>query len=320
MPAYFPYTTTFPAFVQVKVTTSAAVATNGTLVFAYPAGTNIGSFSGARASAAFIEGLAVQVYSAETFALNNSSVPILVAPQFTLAFGASITFTWLGATSIPAGTAVQLQLQLVGLDRPSPYAMQAFDSTLASSMYVRLGAPATASATAILNATALPVVALQTLASPFQLDVPRTLTYVSSGAGDTTQTLTVRGTDRYGVSMTETKILNGVTPVLGLKAFFTVISYQASLALAGNLSIGSGVTLGLPVILERKRMAFAENVDDATVTTGVFVIADMSVPTGITGDIRGTYLPATAPNGAHVYELIIAVPDQVGPNLPQFAG
>lgn len=318
--AFFPYGTTFPSFVQVKYTTPTAIAQNGTFTLAYPVGTNLGSFAGSRASAAYIEGLQAQVYSAETFGLNNSNVPTLVAPQFSLTYGASITFTWLGATPIPANSTIQLQLQMVGLDRPDPYNMQAADSAPASTMYAHFGAPLAAVTTAILATTALTVTTLQTLATPFQMDIARNITYVSSGAGDTTQTLTVRGFDRYGIAMTESVTLNGTTPVVGKKAFFTVNSYQASAALAGNLSLGFGVVFGIPVILERKRFAFAENVDDATVTTGTFVVADVSVPIATTGDIRGTYAPATAPNGAHIYELLVAVPDQVGPNLPQFAG
>jgi hypothetical protein len=315
--AIFPSTVTYPSFIQVRYTTPTLIATNGTFTIAYPVGTNVGSFSGARASAAYIEGLQVQAYSAETIALNNSGQAVNVAPMFTLTYAGTITFTWLGTTSIPANTSIQLQLQLVGPDRPPGYQMQAFDSAYASIMYVRFGAPATANATAILAITALTVTTLVTFATPYQMDVPRNVTYVSSNAGDTTQTLTVRGLDRYGVSMTEAVPLNGVTPILGKKAFFVVQSYQASAALAGNLSLGTGVVFGSPVILERKNFALREFVDDAVVTTGTFVPADISVPSATTGDVRGTYAMATAPNGAHVYELLVAVPDQLA-QLPQF--
>jgi hypothetical protein len=313
--AAFPLTVSYPSFIAVRYTTSAAIAQNGTFTLPYPAGTNVGSFSGARASAAFIEGLAVQAYSAETIAPNNSGLLGNIPPLFTLAYGASITFTWLGATPIPANTSIQLQLQLIGVDRPGPYDTQAFDAAPAKSMYVRFGAPATAVTTAILATTAVADALLHTLATPYQMDVPRNITYVSSGAD--AETMTVRGLDRYGVNMTETVTLNGATPVVGKKAFFVVQSYQAGSAMTNNLSLGFGVVLGIPVILERKNFVFREFMDDAVLTTGTFVAADITVPSATTGDIRGTYSPATAPNGAHIYELLAANPDQLA-QLPQF--
>lgn len=297
------------SFVRVRYTTAVAVAQNGTISLSYPLGTNVGSFAGARGTLAFVEGLQGLYSSSPTEFMNSSGVKSYVAPAFSLAFGANIVVTWLNTTPIPAGAAIEFQFELIGMDVAPVFVTKGSVPTIVQ--YVNFGAPATASTTAVLATTAVLTAALFTLATPYQVDVPRNLTYVSSSAGDTTQTVTVRGFDVYGVPMTEAVTMNGVTPVVGKKAFSVVTSYQASAALAGTLSLGTGVVFGMPFVLNRKRLAFAENVDDATVTTGTFVIADAATPTATTGDIRGTYAPSAAPNGAHIYELLCAAPDQV---------
>jgi hypothetical protein len=300
-------TMTFPTFAQVKVSLAAAVVQNGTFTVAYPTEpdgepTDAGDFVGS--------GLGHQAYFEGLQAFFTSPA------GFTVSFGASITVTWLGATSIPANTIVNFQFERIGRDRNDPYGFQAPDSATASLMYFDLGSPATASSTAILATTGLLVTTLVALATPFSMDTPRNVVYVSSTT-DTTQTITVRGFDVYGVPMSESVLLTGATPVLGKKSFSKVVSYQASLALAGNLSLGTGVIFGIPFYLPRRRMVIQESVDDAVVTTGTFVVADAGPPTGTTGDVRGTYAPATAPNGTHVYEVMAAAPERLG-QLPQY--
>jgi len=292
-------------FVLADYTPAAAVPLSGTFTIPYPAGTNIGSFAGAREHKAYIEGLQNFIATPAGFT---------VTPQ-----ASNILITNLGATAWPANKLIKFQLEFIGTDQPGPYDAVAVDSTFANVMCVRFGAPIAAAATSILATTAVADALLKTLAAPYQMDQARNVVYVSSGAGDTTQTVTVRGFDRYGVAMTETKTLNGVTAVPGTKAFYKVVSYQASAALAGNLSLGIGAVFGFPVLLERAGFVIAEKADDATPTAGVFAAGVSAVPTATTGDVRGTWAPNTAPNGAHVYEVIVAVPDRVT-QLPQFAG
>ena len=89
--------------------------------------------------------------------------------------------------------------------------------------------PATASNTSIVNAQAVAAAGSVTMtASSVTLDrTGRCLRFASSSAGDTTQTVTVTGTDMYGQAMTETRTLNGTTAVNGTKAFYTVTGVTA---------------------------------------------------------------------------------------------
>lgn len=81
-------------------------------------------------------------------------------------------------------------------------------------------------------------------------DVPRTLRIVSGGADhDAAGTVTFTGTDGVGKVITEDIILNGNTPVDGLKAFKTVTKIDASACTAvdatGTIAVGLGASLGL---------------------------------------------------------------------------
>jgi hypothetical protein len=140
------------------------------------------------------------------------------------------------------------------------------------------------------------------------LDCPRNLQYVSSSAGDTTQTVTVKGYDQYNQALTETVTLNGTGIIYGLKAFLYVASVTANTLLAGNLSVGLGTSLGLPFAVD-----FGGFVGETAVAwtsgpilprtgqtqilesaLGTFTGADRTIPaTALTGDVYGTYLPAS---------------------------
>lgn len=296
----------------VYATASTAVATNGTLTFGYPTingvQTTKGSFGGGLRHTAFVEGNQTVLNWPKDFSLTYN------------AQASGITFTYLGSTSIPAGTRVALQLDFPGEDSGvSPYAVRGGRVSGGHLVQVRLGAPLAASATQVVNAQAVANGNLVTLTTPVTLDTPRGLAYKSSNAGDTTQTLTVIGQDEFGASMTETVTLNGTTAVNGLKAFYKVISYKASAALAGNLSIGTQAgVLGIPVIVNRAGYVVGELQDGAKATAGTVTVADFTIPSATTGDVRGTYTPNSAPDGSKAYELLIYDPEGLNPSLTQF--
>lgn len=328
----------------VSVTTGAAVSTNGTLTFGYPArpapfgeNTLAGDYAGSVGHAAYAEGL---------------QSALMYQRDFTLTFNATnITFTYLGTSIIPANTKVQLQLDTIGQNESvGPFTKYPDSAYLSKSgapgdassqspvspafaglstrvqdalpIYVNLGSPLAASATAVVNAQPRTGGAAQvtTYAAPVALDTPRTLQYVSSGVGDTTQTVLVTGVDEYGVTLHEQITLNGTTVVHGKKAFAKVISDQVSANLAGNLSIGSDVAVGLPAMLlgTSKAYVVAEIVNGAVVTTGTFVAASTAQPTNTTGDIRGTYQPASAfAGGTASYEIFMWAPVLSSALVPQ---
>lgn len=310
----------------ISVTATSAVATNGTLTFGYPTRpgaaaivTTKGDFIGSFGHTAYSRGL--------QYAMNYQT-------DFTLTFGNSnITFTYVGTSTIPANTLVELQLNTVGQQSifdGGPYgiplagsagdasaqansgpSLQGIANNVADARILRInfGTPITSSATSVVNAATTPAAGV--VAIPIatgQLDVPRTLIYKSSSASDTTTTtVTTKGSDEYNQPMTETIQLNGTSSVLGLKAFFIVSSYNASAQMVGNLSIGVGVTLGLPVFMANTGDVIKDNLNGATGTTGVYVAGVTTTPSATTGDVRGTYTPNTAPStNTNQYESFIA--------------
>jgi hypothetical protein len=188
------------------------------------------------------------------------------------------------------------------------------------------GVPATAAANnicasqAIASATTALINGVLAVSGVATLDVPRSWQAVSSNAGDTTQTVTVRGFDEYGEALTETRTMNGTTIINGLKAFKTIVSATFSAALAGNLTMGTNTVLGLP--FRARAGDIIQSMLDAAVEAGTRTVADTATPTAATGDIRGTWTPGTAPNGTRQYSVLQYIydngQDAVGGDLGQF--
>ena len=151
--------------------------------------------------------------------------------------------------------------------------------------------------------------------STVTLDTPRTVDIVSSGAGDTTQSATVYGTDQYGQAMSELIAFNGVTRVAGQKAFKKITRVAVSALMAGNASVGFTDVLGIPYrVLSRDYVTFNYN---ATVgLLAAVTVADQASPaTTTTNDVRGTVTLATAADGAKRLVMTIAMPAIAsGPN------
>ncbi|MGI9143521.1 MAG: hypothetical protein ACR2IJ_10070 [Fluviibacter sp.] len=186
--------------------------------------------------------------------------------------------------------------------------------------------PATASATAVCAAQAIAGAGNATIngasasGGVATLDVARAVNVDSSGAGDTTQTVTITGTDYWGQAQTEEIAMNGTTAVAGLKAFKTVTAVAVDGALAGNLTVGSTDVFGLPYRVTDAgyilRAGWAGALaDDA----GTFVAADTTSPaTATTGDVRGTFDPSSAANGSRRLVLALGLTAlQAGPNATQ---
>lgn len=154
-------------------------------------------------------------------------------------------------------------------------------------------------------------------------DVPRNVQTVSTNAGDTTQTMTVYGTDVWGAAVVESLTQNGTTPVVGVKAFKTISRIAYSAAAAGNISAGTGAKLGLsyrPVVGGFIRGRFGEDTADA----GTYVPPSRVTATATTVDVRGTYAYAGTANGTNVFTVqYIAAngPDNTDAfGVAQFAG
>lgn len=156
------------------------------------------------------------------------------------------------------------------------------------------------------------------------MDVPRNVIVTSASASDTTQTATITGGDVYGVPLVETMTFNGTNTVQGLKAYKTVSKIAISAATAGNVSAGNGDKFGLTYRINKKGSLQA--FWDATWNSGsgTTTIGSTATATAITGDVRGTYLPATASDGTRTLALWIYMDDVDSNNglygVDQFGG
>jgi len=296
------------------------VATGGTMAFVLGSASELGQVSLEGNHVLFAEGLGAQ------FAFPG---------DFTVSFsGSTATVTYNGSTTIPAGSVVKLQLETAGensyLTQPQPLTIKDYLGNIrtvqANIVRVLFGNIATASATSIVNAAARTGTnTLTTYAAGTVNDVPRTLQVTSSSAGDTTQTVIVRGLDEFAVAMSETFSLNGTSVIAGKKAFKTLLSDQVSATMAGNLSVGSNTGIGLPTFLPGGTGGSAslgyilkELTDGVAPSAGTVKGGDLTKATATTGDVRGTWVPNTAPNSVHTYELIMMATDISFRGVPQF--
>lgn len=307
----------------IRGVTSANVATGGTITVSYPSGTTRGDF---------VIGVRHRL---------SAIGKVFNCPEnITVSLGAtSATITYNGATTIPAGTPFTVELDRNTTNSPLFTPVSAIDTYIKPGLttfmfpltpvLVSLGTPTTLSATAVCAAQAISgtnvsanINGAKASGGVASLGAPtgRSISVVSSNAGDTTQTVTVTGTDMYGNTMTERVTLNGTTTVAGNKAFFTVTGVVVSATMTGNLSVGDGSKLGLPMYLSNATFILREIQDGATATAGT-VVAGLSIatPASLTsGDVRGTYTPNSAPDGTRAYALVVELPEPNFLGQPQF--
>jgi len=146
-----------------------------------------------------------------------------------------------------------------------------------------------------------------------QLDCPRA---VKVNCSTTARAFTVSGYDYYGQAMSEViTVAVAGTAVTGKKAFFQI----SGATIAGSATvvlIGTSDVIGLPVrVFNVAYLASVKSNSTLAQDAGTFVAADTAVATTTTGDVRGTYIPATASDGIVRTVMGILLPAiAVGPN------
>jgi len=147
----------------------------------------------------------------------------------------------------------------------------------------------------------------------YQLDLPRA---IKVNCSTTARAFTVSGYDYYGQAMTEVITVSVAgTAVTGKKAFYQV----SGATIAGSATvvlIGTSDVLGLPVrVFNAGYVSSVKSNNTLAADAGTFVAADTAVATNATGDVRGTYVPATASDGIVRTVMAIALPAiAVGPS------
>lgn len=300
------------SFKTVQSVLAADVGASGTFTVGYPSGTTGGNYKNGFEHR-LVTLPANDVYSNVT--------------HFTLTFNAANITVNLNSnfpTTLKAGTGYVLQIDKRGQNN-FPVAVPAKVSRAVNAFVtlVDLGSPALAVVNNICAAQAIAgavnAVINGALASngAVTMDQPRNVQATSSNAGDTTQTVIFTGKDEYGVTMTEKLSLNGTSAVLGNKAFASVSQAAVSASLAGNLTAGTGAKLGLPIALAAVGDVIREEQDGATASAGTIVAAVQTLPSNVTGDVRGTYVTNAAMDGSKAFQLAIITPDPAYLGLAQ---
>ena len=172
--------------------------------------------------------------------------------------------------------------------------------------------------TYILTAVTATSATLTTTAGAAVVTTAGTPTGLTYTLGVAPVTVTVSGFDVYGQAMSEAITSSAAvsTAVSGLKAFYLVTSVSVSGATGTALTVGTTNVLGIPVRVTN--VAYVASVKSNNVLAqdaGTFVAADTATATTTTGDVRGTYTPATASNGIVRTVMGILLPAiAVGPN------
>jgi len=151
-----------------------------------------------------------------------------------------------------------------------------------------------------------------------QLDCPRAVA-VTIGTGTiTNRNVTISGYDYYGQAMSEV-IATGTTQsttVNGKKAFYQILSATVSGAVGATIALGTTDILGIPVrVTDAAYVARVGWNNTLAEDAGTFVAAVTTTATTTSGDVRGTYVPSSATDGAKRLVMGILLPAiACGPN------
>ena len=275
----------------------------------------------------------------------NSGAPILVGMYvdgtsvtdgtyitgFGTGTGSTGTYTLNQAINIASTTALTLHSNAT-LDNPAPmdlgvgplgriYVWDVVPQALVTNNIAASQTPAAAGSLTLTAGTSVKSVTTAGGVTVLQLDLPRAVQLTTaSGTITTSRTITVSGYDYYGQAMSEA-IATGTTSsavatVAGKKAFFQISSITISGALPVAITVGTTDVLGLPVrVFNVSYVASVKSNNTLAQDAGTFVAADTATATTTTGDVRGTYAPATASNGIVRTTMGILLPAiAVGPN------
>lgn len=272
----------------VTATPSAAVASAGTIEFAYPAGKSAGHYASFG-------------HKAQLHGLMNSLSQD--AGDFSLAFTTVITMTYNGSTSIPAGSLVSVQVNMRGQDDGMQYVAPLMKRMTAAPTYrIDLGTPKAIDDNAIAESQTVTGAGTAFVLNGVQsdlyggvnvkLDVPRALT----AAWTNTAVITITGKDEYGDVIVETSASG--TSHTGKKAFAEITSITTSATITSAI-VGIGDVLGLPVYIGSAHQIVGELVDNVLIARKPGKVY-----------LQGEYLEATVDAGTS-FELVSPVAGRI---------
>jgi hypothetical protein len=178
--------------------------------------------------------------------------------------------------------------------------------------------PTTAGALTLAAGSGVKFVTRSDGVSVYQLDCPRAVVVTTGAGSPVTSNFTVSGYDFYGQPMTELIASGAVasTATSGKKAFYQITSITGTTGTVVTITFGTTQILGLPVrVFDGGYLAHVGWNGGFAIDTGTLAVAITTTATNITGDVRGTFNPSTAPDGIKRLVLGILLPAiSVGPN------
>lgn len=282
-----------------------AVANGETLTIGYPTGYSAGNFL---------------VGTDHKMIVGQS--PVEQPSGMTLSFGAtSVTVTNASGSTWPAGSPYFFQFDLSGVENPVTANGRVLYTPGALAV-VDLGSPITADADGICASQAITAAGGGTINGALATSGVANLgltgrNVVAAWTG--TAVMTVTGKDYHGNTVVESSASG--TSLTGKKAFKTVTSVTVSADVTGA-TVGTGDVLGLPVRVGNAGLLLKELQDNAAATAGTLVagLAVNTPSTATTADVRGTYDPNAACDGAKGFRLIFALLDPKNIGEAQYAG
>ncbi len=295
------------SFDVVEIKLASDVADAGTFTVGYPAGRNPGDYEG---------GSNNRIVSNKYGELTQRKGDI------TLSFDAgNVVITNATGGTLVALTTFFVELDRIGDDSRSAALANPGKMVNLHTVAINLGAPDTADANGYVESQDLTSAGAYSVDTTFAAaliaaalssgaDVPRNVV----AAWTTTAVATVTGTDEYGEVISEVSASG--TTMATKKAFKTVTDFTISTNIT-SLTVGTGDILGLPVFLVQVGDVLQELEDGAAPTAGTLVKGDLAKATTSTGDVRGTYDPNSACNGALAFQLLVALSERTFKGVAQ---
>jgi|GEM_PF-3011660 len=235
-----------------------------------------------------------------------------------------IALHWHGPRDLKRGTLLNLQLEEPGGDF---YFDQKRGTTILnmvqSSLYlVNLGGPKVENANLYVRSQPIPVPG-NIVISGEQPYTSRNVV-VHSTQDNSHCVFRLEGVDLYGRPMVED--LKGPTAESGRtdgnKAFTKLTKITVQGDVRGEISVGSGSKLGLPVFLPASGFVIREMMNGVAVAGGVVTPGETRFPTATTSDTRGTYSPPRPQelDGRTAIHLLVSLPSPGNIGLPDFTG
>lgn len=233
-----------------------------------------------------------------------------------------LVMQWRSNVAIEQGTLIHLQLEELGTDFffDQKTGVTVKGMVPSPTFMINLGTPIQEDPDYLLSPSIINSAGSLPLKTQ-QPDVGRTITITSTG-DDSDCLFRIEGDDPYQRTMIEEIMGPNNGMVEGKKAFFKISRIIVSRACKGEVSIGIGRKLGLPVFLPVPGYVLDEVYNGQDIVGGEVLSGEVGIPSPTGGDRRGTYSPPRelTLDGKKALFLLVSLPNPGNIGSPDFDG